>query len=75
MNLCAFMQLLHITILETNLVTNIMSSKSSLRRVLVFRTLCVPCIGSFNKKHQLTVEDMETHTITKDQVRANLRLN
>ncbi|XP_063677097.1 ankyrin repeat domain-containing protein 27-like [Bolinopsis microptera] len=30
-------------------------------------TLCVPCIGSFNKKHQLTLEDVETHTISRDE--------
>ena len=33
------------------------------------RTLCVPCIGSFNKKHVLTLEDIETHTVTRDEVR------
>ena len=28
----------------------------------------MPCIGSFNKKHRLTLEDIETHTVTRDEV-------
>ena len=28
----------------------------------------MPCLRSFNKRHVFTMEDLETHTINKDEV-------